>query len=108
MAKELTGCGKFLVWIAAPIAAGLVGYFVVGPNVGGIGLGDSVPGIRSLGQELAKKVGKGSAKPSKPAVRGSKPTPPPASDGATEFQRIRNDKEETPSRNRRTPVDNVD
>lgn len=108
MAKELTPLGKFGVWILLPALAGAVGYRYIGPNIGGIGA--RLPAVRSLGQELAKKVGKGAAQPAKTTRPGAKPlvAPPPASDGATEFQRIREESNKEQARPRRTQIDRVD
>ncbi|RYG41463.1 hypothetical protein EON79_20725, partial [bacterium] len=59
MAKELTGLGKFTIWVLVPVLVGAVGYAFVGPRVGGIGA--KVPVVRKLGRELANKVRKPAA-----------------------------------------------
>ncbi len=35
MADKLTPIGVFTKWVVAPVAIGLVGYYVVGPRIGG-------------------------------------------------------------------------
>lgn len=114
MAKELTGLGKFTVWVLVPILVGVIGYAYIGPRVGGIGA--KVPVVRKLGRELANKV----RKPAPSDEEASTPTQTrdtnapaenaaPASGGATEFQRVRQEApRSTAPRVRRTPLDRVD
>ena len=92
-ATELTGFGQFMKWVGLPVALLAVGYFFVGPRVGGKRLG-SVPVIRSLADKLrSQSENPTPAEGPKPPARRTSPsgTTPPRSGAseAQEFERLR-------------------